>query len=350
MRDALRIEFLRTTAELEGFAAGWRALWEADPQATPFQHPAWLAPWWRQFAQPELRAVVLSRRSQPIGLLPLYIYPDPASGERKLLPLGVGTSDYLDGVFHPECTAGDIRRAVHALAEEDGWDALDVPQLRAGSRLGAALGGIQGAQPFTATPCWRMPAVPISELPTKLRRNVMYYRNRAARLGTLSLEFADSATLPAMFDDLVRLHTERWHQAGEPGAFADPRMVAWHREAVPQLHAGGLLRLCALLRNGEVLASMYALADPASRPGSQQPAEPHERAQYVYILAYSTEHAEIGPGTVLLGMAMEHAAQEGIGTIDMLRGDEGYKRLWHMTPTATEGYRLLHPERAAVAA
>ncbi|HKO25725.1 MAG TPA: GNAT family N-acetyltransferase, partial [Chloroflexota bacterium] len=298
-----------------------------------------------QFGSPELRAVVVWHGADAVGLLPLYIYFDPATGERKLLPLGAGTTDYLDGVFHPECSAGDIQKALEVLAEDSGWDVLDVLQLRAGSPLGGALAAMPRAQWFAAAPCWRMPALPISELPVKVRRHAMYYRNRAARQGALSLEFANPATLATMFDDLVRMHTERWHQAGKPGVLADPRVLAWHREALPLLHAAGLLRLCALRRHGETLAIAYALADPAARA-----AQVVGRAQYVYIHAYSPEHADLRPGTVLLALAMEEAAQEGIRTIDMLRGDEGYKQQWHGTPVPTLAYRLPHPPLAATQA
>ena len=38
-------EILRTTEELEAFRPAWEQLWAADPSATPFQHPDWLAPW-----------------------------------------------------------------------------------------------------------------------------------------------------------------------------------------------------------------------------------------------------------------------------------------------------------------
>src|SRR5437763_13515479 len=105
----LELRVLRNTRELERFVPAWRSLWEADVHATPFQHPAWLLPWWRQFGQPDLRAVVLAREGIPIGLLPLYIYcmPKPG-GERKLLALGAGTTDYLDGVFAPGCAISDI--------------------------------------------------------------------------------------------------------------------------------------------------------------------------------------------------------------------------------------------------
>jgi len=44
-------------------------------------------------------------------------------------------------------------------------------------------------------------------------------------------------------------------------------------------------------------------------------------------------HSDLRPGTVLIALATEHAAREGVRTIDMLRGDEGYKKFWHMERT-----------------
>ena len=337
----LRIHLLRTTAELEAFAPTWRALYEADAEATPFQHPAWLIPWWRQFGQPELRAIVLSRGGVPVGLLPLYIYSDPRSGERHLLPLGIGTTDYLGGVFAPTCTAADIRRALEVVADDSGWDTLHLPQLRPGSRLLEALAGVPGAQPFDAQPCSRMPAVPMTQLPGRIRQNAAYYRKRAARQGNIVLNTIHASDIPATFNTLVRMHTERWQQAGQPGVFADSRVTEWHREALPLLNAAGLLRMCTLTLNNEVIGVLYSLADPPGLP---------DRTSYVYLTAYSRKHADVGPGTVLLALAIEETAREGIRTIDILRGDEAYKRLWHFEPTPTHGISIPHPGRIAIAA
>ena len=345
MPEALRVQILRSTGELEDFAPTWRELWASDPHATPFQHPAWLLPWWRQFGQPELRAAVLRRGARPTGLLPLYIYSDPGSGQRKLLPLGAGTTDYLDGAFDPECTASDVRGGLDVLVEDGGWDVLDVLQLRRNSRLAEALAGMLGAQRFAATPCWRTPAVAMSELPQKVRRNAMYYRNRAARQGTLSLEFAESETLAAIFDNLVRLHTQRWRTAGKPGVLADPRVLAWHRDALPALQEAGLLRLYSLQLDDATLAVAYALGDPPRRA-----AQGVDRTEYVYIPAYSAEHASLRPGTVLLALGIEQAARDGIRTVDLLRGDEDYKRLWRVSPVPTLGYNFRHPARTSIQA
>jgi CelD/BcsL family acetyltransferase involved in cellulose biosynthesis len=190
-----------------------------------------------------------------------------------------------------------------------------------------------------------MPAVAMSELPSKIRRNAMYYRNRAQRSGRLELIQADESNWERIFEELRRLHTLRWKTRGEDGVLVDERVVSWHREAIPLLLRAGLLRLMALTLNHEVIAVLYSLIDR----------ERKERVQYFYVTAYSPEHANLRPGTLLIAYAVEQAAKEGVETIDMLRGDEGYKHIWHMekvptwcvTQTAREEFQREREETAA---
>ncbi len=310
--------------------------------ATPFQSPAWLVPWWRQFGQPVLRVLAIRSDDALVGLLPFYIYRDPERGARQLLPLGVGTTDYLDGLFAPQCGDAEIREALRLLwGRASDWDEMVVPQLRPGSRLLAAAG--PKGERFSAESCCRMPALRMGELPQKIRRNAMYYRNRAQRLGTLEYSVADASTWPAVFAALEQLHTERWQGRGEPGVLADPRVLAWHREALPLMLEQDMLRLGCLRLDGEPLAVLYSLVDPAAGPAARS-----ERTQYFYITAFSAAHAELRPGTLLLAYAIEHAAEEGIATIDMLRGEEGYKQMWHLNRVPTEGIRLRRDDISAL--
>ena len=170
-----------------------------------------------------------------------------------------------------------------------------------------------------------MPAVTIADLPQKIRRNAMYYRNRARRCGRLELVQADESNCKSIFEELRGLHTSRWKTRGEDGVLVDRRVINWHREAIPLLLRAGLLRLMALKLNEEFIAVLYSLID-RERDG---------RVQYFYITAYSPEHSELRPGTLLIAYAIEHAANEGVATIDMLRGDEGYKQIWHMEKMPT---------------
>ena len=333
MHNDIDCELIQTTSELEIFQPEWSALWLEDPYAMPFQRPEWLLPWWHQFRQPDLRAVVVSQRGRRIAFLPFHVYREPDSGERQLLLLGAGTTDYLDGIFSPQCRPEHIQMALEILRREGGWDFLYVSQLLPHSVLFQALQ--QRDDPdvkfWHGESCSRMAAVSMANLPLKIRRNAMYYRNRAMRRGGLEFTVADRSNWGETFDALERLHTKRWQSSGEPGVLADPKVLAWHRETLPLLQASGLLRLCSLRLNGEIIGVLYSLIDLPSRPG---------RMQYFYLTAYSTEHADLRPGTLLLGFAIEHAAQEGVQTIDMLRGNEPYKKMWHVDPVPTNGFTL----------
>ena len=336
----LRIQVARTTAELEALEPAWRALWHLDPQATPFQRPEWLLPWWGQFGRPDLRAVTVREGGELVALLPLYIYADPRSGTRQLLLLGAGTSDYLDGLCAPGCTPAHLQAALAAVAAEPDWDVAELTQLRPQSPLRRALQAT-GAE-HAGEGCSRCAALPVAGLPTKLRAQVRYLHNAAGGRSRLRCDAAPAGELPEAFDALVRLHTERWQQAGESGVLADPLVLAWHREALPRLAACGLLRLYVLRRDGEIIAVLYALTDPAQQA-------PQQRTAYFYLMGYAAELHTLRPGTLITALAMEHAAAEGFAAVDMLRGNESYKKFWRMTPAPTFGFSLPRYRLAAAA-
>lgn len=284
-------------------------------------------PWWRHFGTDELCSVVIRRDGAVIGFLPLYVYWESRKNERQILPIGVGTTDYLGGVFSPECSAEDIFAGLAFIRDHVNHHRLYLAQMPADSRILAAVDQSSGENLFLSSsePCSRMPAVIMAELPQKIRRNAMYYRNRAQRQGKLELLFADESNWHQIYGELCRLHTARWQSRGEQGVLVDERVIAWHQDAIPMLLSAGTLRLAALRLNQETIAVLYSLIDR----------EGEDRTQYFYITAYSPDHADLRPGTLLIACAVEHAAQEGVGVIDMLRGDEGYKQIWHMERVPT---------------
>lgn len=335
MHSSITYHFLRSTAELEAAIPQWSALWRDDPTATPFQSPEWLAPWWRQFGQ-DLRAVAIARDGANgawLGFLPFYLYREPYTGERQLLQIGISCCDYLDGLFAPACTAPQIRAALELLLSEPGWDVFYASQLPAHSRLYHAVRQMNecGVRQFEGESCSRMRAVSFAELPQKIRRNAMHYRSCAERQGKLELQIADASTWPEAFNALRRLHTERWLERGESGVLADSRVLAWHREALPLLDRAGMLRLCSLRLNREIIGVVYSLVDPPWRP---------VRTQYFYLSASSIRYTSLSPGTLALAFAIERAAEEGVTVIDMLRGQEPYKQFWRLEWRTTRGFAL----------
>lgn len=332
MSSGVVYRVLRATGELEALTPAWRELCNHDRNCTPFQSPEWLIPWWHHFGNGKLRAVTITQNGGLIGLLPFYVYCRDNDSDRRLLLLGVGTTDYLDGVFAPGCNDEHIRIALNRLCDDRDWDVLDGSQLQRGSKLIEAVrDSSEQYSVFETEVCSRMAATRISDLPQKIRRNVMYYRNRATRCDALELTLADAATCRESFDMLVELHTERWRERGCAGVLADPRVQGWHREALPLLARSGILRLYTLRLGGETIGIIYSLVDPVERPN---------RAQYFYLTGYSTNHSDLRPGTLSIAMAIEHAFNDGVQTIDMLRGEEEYKKLWHMERQSTYGFSL----------
>ena len=324
----LELAVLRTTAELEALAPEWLSMWERSPSATPFQRPEWLLPWWHHFGQPDLCAVTLRRNGVLTGILPLYVYFDAHRNERQLLLLGAGTSDYLDGIFAADCTADDVQAALAVVGADQTWDVAHLTQLLPHSPLYQAVH--QSGTPYPGEPTLHCAALPIAGLPKKVRAEVLYFRNAAIGKGKLQLRVATAATCAADFDTLVRLHTAAWQQRGEPGVLANPDVLAWHREAMPLLLAADVLRLYVLEIDGDPVAALYALIDPPRR----------NRTAYFYLIGHDPDHAACKPGTLLTAMASEQAAAEGVTTLDMLRGDETYKKFWHVQPVPTFGFAL----------
>jgi CelD/BcsL family acetyltransferase involved in cellulose biosynthesis len=292
----------------------WWDLWHRDPAATPFQSPAWLLPWRRQFAEGETLIVTLRRDGKLMALLPLYRY------QERLLLWGAGTSDWLDGIFAPELEPEDLDQALLQLGEP-----LDLFQLRADSPLRRMPPPADWTESTGASACCVALALPL-HLPRHMAQNLRYYGRRAASAGVQRPERADAAA----FDDLVALHTRRWSRGGQSGVLADPLVLAWHREALPMLQAAGLLRFYVLRQHERIISAIYVLAS--------------KRRTFYYIGGFDPDLSELGLGTLLVAHAIAEAEREGAHTFDFLRGQEPYKYRWGATDQPTFA-RFLSPNR-----
>lgn len=311
-------------AALHSLQPEWDALWRRVPGASPFGHPGWLLPWWRQFGTGQPRVACIHQGGRLAGILPLYVLDE---GTPRLLPIGAGTSDHLDALLEPGVLVNALLHPL--LAEGHPCDLIEMPP-------GAALLGLSAPSDWRATwredspcPVLALPgtAEALSEaVPARTLRKLRMNRNRAERAGGALIETATADTLAPLIAELTRLHQARWTDAGEAGAFADPRVAGHLAEAAPALLAAGLLRLQAVRLDGEVAAAALALLAPG-------------RILF-YLSGYDAARAFESPGTLLLGAMLEEAVREGRREADFLRGGETYKYAWGATDRRNRACRL----------
>ncbi|MGD9616377.1 MAG: GNAT family N-acetyltransferase [Alphaproteobacteria bacterium] len=297
----------------------WTALWRRTPGATPFQSPSWLLAWWKHFASAAPRVLTARIGERLIGVLPLYELREP--GICKLLPIGIGVSDYIDALVDPAWPeAGEALLA--AIADIPDWDECHLPDLPAGGVLHGARGpaGLEeerrdGAPcPVLALPAGAAALETI--VPRKTLRDVRQGTSRAEAAGGVRIEAADDDDdmVMSMLDDLFRLHRARWRSRGETGVLADPAVQEFHRDAARALGTEGMLRLYRMRIGERVTAVYYGFA--------------WRGRSYAYIGGFDPEMPRLSPGAQILRHAIGATIAEGCAEFDFLRGGEAYKYAW----------------------
>jgi CelD/BcsL family acetyltransferase involved in cellulose biosynthesis/GNAT superfamily N-acetyltransferase len=339
----LHVQPVTTGAQLEGLRSEWQELWLRDPKATPFQSPSWLIPWWHHLGQGELLSLALRDHNEKlVGFLPLYVHR-PQSGRRVLAPIGIATSDYLDGVFEPEAAFSAVSAAfAHLDTLRDRWDCLKLDHLRASSpllRTPAPTEWLDDTSESAACPVLILPEsveALLERLPPRMVENLLFYRRRAAKLGQVEWSRADASSLEEIWEAHVSLHHARWRTRGTDGVLAEHAVVRAHRESLPQLLSDDMLRLYALRLDGRIVATLHGLL------GTRGP----DRRFYYYLAGFNPELEKLSPGTLLIGHAVQEAIAEGCRVFDFLSGQESYKYLWGAVDTRLHRRDLRHTDSA----
>ncbi len=317
------LEVLTSEPDLAALVPDWRALWRSAPDASPFQSPEWLLGWWAQFGTDRPLLATLRREGRLLGVLPLYVLDEPPA--RKLLPIGVGLTDYFDALLAaeaPDEAAGALLRT--ALAHAPGVTECTLPALPPGSALrDAAADWPSSLQDSDPCPVLALPPA----IPSGKRRDIRQARHRAARAGGWTTEIATASSAAPMLEQLITLHTARWDGAG---VLAERPVLAFHRATVAGLVAAGLARLQVLRFGQRAAAAYYALLDRGQRI-------------LFYLSGFDAAYARESPGTLLLARMIEDAVDEGRRELHFLRGAEAYKYAWGGVDRVNAVRRLLPP-------
>jgi CelD/BcsL family acetyltransferase involved in cellulose biosynthesis len=261
----------------------WEDLFARCPEATPFQHPAWVLGWWWHFGNGSWTTVTTWRGNTLAAIAPLFEW------ERRNVFIGSGITDYND-ILAESGVAPDIPRPA---------ELTDIPEW-------SALGRRE--------PCAACPVAQIGGLPVKLRKKLRYARRRLDALGEVSFEQATAESLDEFLDALFHWHSIRWQSRESGGVLAETRTQRFHRYAAHELLRAGLLRLYGLRVDGVLRGALYCL----DRNGRV----------YYYISGFDPQLAAFSPGSLLIRHAWEQARAAGDREFDFLRGSEAYKYAW----------------------
>jgi CelD/BcsL family acetyltransferase involved in cellulose biosynthesis len=195
-----------------------------------------------------------------IGVLPLYFLVE--QGCRKLLPIGISLSDYLDALID-RSIRGTVDAMLATIAEIPGWDECHLPSLSPdGSLFTASLpsGLMESRHPDESCSLLMLPST-VEDLDNvlsqKRRQNLRRAQRRPASVAGPAFEIADDARIFEAMRELFRLHEKRWGRRGQPVVCAEPLVRNFHMTAARRLLEAGMLRLYSLRLDDAVMAVCY---------------------------------------------------------------------------------------------
>jgi CelD/BcsL family acetyltransferase involved in cellulose biosynthesis len=311
---------------IDALAPAYELLGDERHPGAVFRSFAWQAVWCRHFgAGRALHALLVRDGDALIGLLPLYRAPTALGPELRLVGDGVVGSDYLGPICRPGDEAKVAAACAAALARAP---RVDLRGLSDADPLARVLLSSARAEKSAGAPCpfvrvdgsfeRYLAARPLGT-GAQLRRRRRWLSERP---GYRFEAHADAGAVACALEPFFALHAARW-ALDERGSQAidTPAVAAFHRDAARALAERGWARLYLLCVEGAPRAALYGFSCGGRLVYYQSGHDPQWRRRSV--------------GSVLLGLVLERAFADGLREVDLLHGDEPYKRRW-----ATDERRL----------
>ncbi len=345
----LEIYIVSNNKEFDSLKTEWNNL-VRDSDSFIFQTFEWNRIWWDYFGGgKELHIAVIHHDDRLVGIIPLFrdtvqlfnrrIYSclrflgsTVSQPEGENLMGIIAYSDYLDTIISPgyEASAYDLL-AQHFRDEELSFDEIILDEVPEDSSLCRYLLPAleEYGYDYSAEICSKSPVIDLNcswdEYLNSMSKKSRYNARRNLKMSTKAsykifdiIEIEDADHVVPVYDEMVKLHQQRWNNLGYPGTFAEERMYEFLKKISTVFYQKGWLQFkMAVPANGEGDEEFVAI-DMILKYGKR-----------VYMLhrAMNDEspYTQDSPGNVLLYRILKEIADGGIKTFDFLRGIQEFK-------------------------
>jgi CelD/BcsL family acetyltransferase involved in cellulose biosynthesis len=344
---------IREEREWDAIRDDWNILYASSPYSSVPLDFVWLRGWWRVYGalygKAGLRVVTIRRGSKLVGAIPLYVSRGLGNslGARHLRFISTGEEEHEEtcpDYMNLLCLPGEEDVCANAIWSEVGrmdWDHLEFLDLTEDSPLLRGITLPHDARSFSRGSC------PIADLTdgfeAYLKRLSLKSRQQARRAlregerAGAQFELVDAVHAAGAFDDLVRLHQERWTLDGKPGVFAAARFTEFHRNLIQEWLPSGRAVLARLSLAGAPVAVLYGFVN-GRKFDSYQLGARREPGSLVH-----------SPGILASLLLMRTLTERGVNAYDFLRGSSSYKQQQATRENQLVGVQIWRPTlRAAI--
>lgn len=323
--DEWYAETRRDETALAELSDDWDSLYERCSMATPFASHAWLSSWWANYGRPGRLVLVLVRwRGRLVAAAALT-----RTRLGALTPLGAGISDHSDVLIDDSCP-GAAHRLARELAAAQRWRPIDlreVPTPAAARRLLETWPARTWRLPGSM--CLELPAMSIEDLIGTLPPSTARTRRKKSRkIETAGFDHQEvpAADVADAIRTLLRLHRAQWRGRDLNPEHVRARFAEHLTRALPAMVDRGQAVVMEYRTGDEVVAVHVLLLS--------------HRAVCAYLYGVDPElRHRIDIAQLLLGTNLALAVRLGRPALNLLRGDEPYKRRWR--PRSDPNERLL---------
>jgi CelD/BcsL family acetyltransferase involved in cellulose biosynthesis len=326
----LSLEFSALDSET-GVPEYWHALYEEDPDASPFVSPQWCNAWLKHYGKTiESQLCTWRLAGQPVAVC-LVVKRKGKWGKFSVSQVGVNTSlDFIEGSAYIEfndiiCSSANREQIRDSLAEFA--SNLDADEIHlSGATEGGMLDQLVPVNmqssveidvrtaPFLDMSIAKTPADILNIFSANTRAQIRRTIKHFETLGNLTVSSPQDATMAIQFfEELMKMHQEHWTLRGKPGAFSSNYLSGFHRELIVNSFNQRICRLFKISAGNVTLGYIYGF----------------ERFKRFYFyqsgIDYNVEK-NLKPGLLAHFSAIQTLHTLGFAEYDFLAGSSQYKR------------------------